>query len=83
MVDCSQSCVKTKYCQKSKPSLIFNGPGLGVLRHLRPVDGLAEGVVVVNDESHLGAQPHLPLVRPSHYEPVVLLRLEVREKMRL
>ena len=59
------------------------GPGLGVLRHLRPLDGLAEGVVVVNDESHHGAQPHLPLVRPSHYEPVVLLRLEVREKMRL
>ena len=26
-------------------------PGLGVLRHLRPVDDLAEGVVVVDDES--------------------------------
>ena len=58
------------------------GPGLGVLRHRRPVDGLAEGVVVVDDnESHRGAQPHLPVVRPGHHELVVLLvsnsRLEV------
>ena len=64
MVDCSQSCVKIKYFQKSKPSRIFNGPGLGGLRHLRPVDGLAEGVVVVDDD--------------SHHEPVLLLRLEVK-----
>ena len=50
------------------------GPGLGVLRHLRPVDDLAEGVVVVDDESHRGAQPHLPVVRPAHH----VLRLELQ-----
>ena len=54
------------------------GPGLGVLRHLRPVDDLAEGVVVIDDESHPGAHPHLPVVRPGHHEPVVLLRLELQ-----
>ena len=56
------------------------GPGLGVLRHLRPVDDLAEGVVVVDDESHRGAQPHLPVVRPGHLEPVVPLRLELQAR---
>ena len=29
------------------------GPGLGVLRHLRPVDDLAEGVVVVDDDKNV------------------------------
>ena len=40
------------------------GPGLGVLRHLHPLDDLDEGVVVVDDD--------------SHHEPVLLLRLEVK-----
>ena len=57
---------------------IPHGPGLGVIRHLHPVDDQAEGVVVVDDESHRGAQPHLPVVRPAHHEPVVLLRLELQ-----
>ena len=53
---------------------ISPGPELGVLRHLRPVDDLAEGVVVVDHESHRGAQPHLPVVRPGHH----VLRLELQ-----
>ena len=57
------------------------GPGLGVLRHLRPVDDLAEGGVVVDDESHRGAQPHPPVVRPGHHRSSVSnSRLEVMTK---
>ena len=44
--------------------------GLGILHHLHPVDGLAEGgaVDVLDDDSHCGAQPRL---RREHLRELV------------